>query len=418
MRRKTDSDQRPGSTVVIFVFLMFASLALIGVSSPAPAKTVVENSVAFADWLTGFRKQAQAKGIKDSTLKAAFASVKHIPRIIELDRRQPEFTLTFWKYLNGRISEKRIRRARERLKTHKKLLDRVHAKYGVQPRFLVSFWALESNFGDYTGVFPVVGAVATLAHDLRRSKFFSEQLMALLQIIDRGDIPADVKSSWAGAMGNTQFIPTTYRDFAIDFDGDGRRNLWKSLPDVFASSANYLNRSGWQDGRTWGREVKLSKDFDLELTGLKVRKSLADWQKRGVRKIDGTDLPNVDIEGSLILPAGVRGPAFLVYQNFRSILIWNRSLLYAVAVGHLADRIAGQGALKTKAPKHEKAMSRIEIIEIQKILRTKGMYDDEPDGIVGPMTRAAIKTFQRTVRLPADGYPGMGLLERLRGATP
>jgi len=389
-------------------------LVLSSISLPLSAKEPPPPPP-FTTWLSELTVEAKSRGISDALLKRALAGISPIKRVIELDRRQPEFSMTFWSYLTKSVNEQRIKKGRQMLAKHKVLLSRVSKKMGVQPRFLVAFWGLETNFGTYTGVFPVVGALVTLAHDRRRSKFFRAQLLAALKLMDQGNFPVDVKGSWAGAMGNHQFIPTTYRDFAVDFDGDGKRNLWTSLPDIFASAANYLGRSGWDAKRTWGREVQLPKDLDLALTGLEVRKPLSDWQKFGVRRMGGGNLPNVDIEASLVLPAGYRGPAFLVYNNFRTIMVWNRSIYYALAVGHLADRLVGAGALKTVKPEKDSPLSRRDVMDIQRRLNAKGFDAGGIDGRIGPMTRNAIKSYQKSVYLPADGYPDMGLLERLRG---
>lgn len=375
-------------------------------------------SVDFHDWVGELRREALAEGIGAATFDRAFAGLAPIERVIELDRKQPEFTQTFWQYLDKRVTPERIERGRAQLADHRTLLEAVSRRYGVQPRFLVAFWALESNFGDYTGTFPAVAALATLAYDERRSSFFRQQLLALLAIIDKDGIPVDANSSWAGAMGQPQFIPTTYQDFAVDFDGDGKRDLWNSLPDVFGSAANYLASAGWQGNRTWGREVRLPADFDYRLTGLEIEKPLVEWQRLGVRKADGGNLPRVAIEGSIILPGGATGgPALLVYRNFRTIMIWNRSILYAVAVGHLADRLAGQGEFVTPRPEKEVPLSRSEVMEIQHHLGKLGFDVGEPDGIVGPNTRNAIKGFQQSAHLPADGYPTLELLERLRSTA-
>jgi membrane-bound lytic murein transglycosylase B len=332
---------------------------------------------------------------------------------LELDRRQPEFSLTFWKYLNNSISETRIQRGRELLKEHAALFNEVHQKYGVQPRFLVAFWGLETNFGDYTGVFPLIQSLTTLAHDERRREFFTTQLMTALEIMDRGDIPYDVKASWAGAMGYCQFMPTTYKAYAVDGDGDGKRNMWESLPDVFHSAANFLSQSGWQAGETWGREVKLPKGFNLDLTGLGTKKNLTEWAKLGVKNIDGKGLPTADMQASLILPAGYKGPAFLVYENFRTILDWNRSNFYAIAVGHLADRLVWKGPLQTPQIK-ETPLSRAQVLMIQDRLNKEGFDVGKPDGIAGSRTRKAIKAFQKKAGVPADGYPSVDLLKLLK----
>ncbi len=398
--------RKPWWTVLALLF----ALLVLGAGHGAAAQ-----EQPFSKWLRDLRRDALAYGIKSSVLDAALKDVTPIERVLELDRRQPEFTLTFWKYLNGRVTEGRVKLGRELLEKHAALFEKVWRRYGVQPRFLVAFWGLESNFGKHTGSFPLIGALATLAHDERRSEFFRGELIAALSVMSRGDIPFDAKASWAGAMGNVQFMPSSYRDFAVDFDGDHRRDLWNSLPDVFASAANYLSRSGWRGDKTWGREVKLPSGFNLELADMKIRKSLAEWQRLGVRRITGGNLPNVNIDASLILPAGFNGPAFLVYQNFRTILVWNRSLLYAIAVGHLADRLTGGKPFLTPRPENEVALSRFDVMDLQRRLNAKGFDAGTPDGVIGPKTRDAIKSFQIREKLPQDGYPNAGLLERLRG---
>ena len=397
-------------------FISMAAVLVLGAGFTAPLSAAEPSSSApFSQWLEGVRKEASAAGISGNFLDVALAGVQPIKRVIELDRRQPEFTLTFWKYLDNAINPARIRRGREMMAKHQKQLQMTARRYGVQPRFIVAFWGLESNYGTHTGVFPVLGAVATLAHDKRRSRFFRAQLLAALTIMNRGDVNIRVKGSWAGAMGNFQFIPTTYKGFAVDADGDGKRDMWNSYPDMFASAANYLSRSGWRSGWTWGREVQLPKGFKLEHSGLKIRKSLSQWQALGVRAIGGGRLPNGDAEASVILPAGHSGPAFLIYKNYRTILTWNRSILYAIAVGHLADRLVGAGPLKTKRPANEVALSRVDVKDMQRLLAALGYDAGGSDGVIGPMTRTAIKAFQHKSLLPADGYPTMGLLERLRG---
>ena len=229
-------------------------LLSICVSETRAAK-IVEPPPPFGPWLEELKQEARTRGIRADVIEQTMSNAKQIPRVLELDRSQPEFTQTFWSYLNRSVNENRIQKGKALLIKHQKLLDKVHKKYGVPPRFLVAFWGLESNFGQYTGVFPIVDALVTLAHDRRRSDFFREQLLALLGLINSGDIAPGTKASWAGAMGNHQFIPTTYRDFAVDFNGDGTRDLWNSLPDIFASAANYLKGAGWQKDWTWGREV-------------------------------------------------------------------------------------------------------------------------------------------------------------------
>ncbi len=385
----------------------------IGEGCPATAKTVAPPPP-FLVWLDALKTEAIAEGISQTTVEQALGGAKPIPRVIELDRRQPEFTLTLGSYFKKAISAQRIATGREMLKKHAPLLRRVFERYRVQPRFLVAFWGLESNYGQYTGIFPVVGALVTLSHDRRRAAFFRQQLLAVLQLIDKGHFPSDIQGSWAGAMGNHQFIPTTYRDFAVDFDGDGKRDLWNSLPDIFASAANYLSRSGWQKDRTWGREVRLPSSFDIGLSGLETRKSLVEWNRLGVRQVNGKSLPNVGInDASVLLPAGYRGPAFLIYNNYRTTMVWNRSHLYALAVGHLSDRIVGKGKLRADLGDVE-PLIRDDIFDLQRRLNALGFLAGTPDGRPGPMTRKAIKGYQRKHGLPADGFPNSQLIEHVR----
>ena len=368
----------------------------------------------FTPWLEQLKTDALKRGIKLATLSRTLKGVKPIPRVIELDRRQPEFTLTFSAYFKKAISENRIAQGREMMKRHAGLLKQVEVKYGVQPRFLVAFWGLESNFGKYTGTFPVIGALVTLAHDRRRAKFFREQLLSALELIDRGHISLGVKGSWAGAMGNHQFIPSTYKSYAVDSDGDGKRDLWRSLPDIFASAANYLSRSGWQGDKTWGREVRIPSDFDIGLSGMDTHKTLIEWSRLGLRRADGSGLPQVNIEASLLVPAGYKGPAFLVYKNYRTTLVWNRSHLYAIAVGHLSDRLIGLETLKRQPPASDQPLRRADIKTLQILLNARGVDAGIPDGILGPKTRTAVRTYQKSTGLPPDGYPSKGIIEHLQ----
>jgi len=372
----------------------------------------------FEEWLAELKADAKRRGVSDETLAEAFDGVAPLPKVLEYDRSQPEFTRTFWQYLDRAVTETRIERGRALLREHAGLLGRMERKYGVQPRFLVSFWGLETNFGDYTGGFPVIDAVTTLAHDRRRADFFRSELLHALSILEAGHIAKpQMKGSWAGAMGQLQFMPSTFTGHAIDADGDGRKDIWGSLPDVFGSAANYLSNVGWRGDETWGREVRLPAGFDLELASSSIRKSLQDWQDLGVRRIGGADLPIVaGMEASLLLPAGVNGPAFLVYENYRNILVWNRSAYYAIAVGHLADRLVGLPALAAERPANDRAMSRDEVLEMQRRLNALGFDAGEPDGMVGPATRGAVKAYQKAAGLPPDGYPTPSLLEALYGA--
>lgn len=292
-------------------------------------------------WLQEVRAEARERGFKPGMIENALGGLRPLPRVIELDRRQPEFTMTFDRYLARVASEKRVRKGRRLLRENAALLAEVAARYPVQPRFIVALWGVETDFGRLTGGFPVVAALATLAHDGRRSAYFRKELFNALHIIDEGHITAGaMKGSWAGAMGQSQFMPSSFRRYAVDFDGDGRRDIWTSRADVFASAANYLVQVGWKDDRTWGRAVRPLHSVDEKLIGREVRKRLSEWQALGIRRRDGGNLPGRDLSASLLRPG--KGSYFLVYDNFLSLLRWNRSDFFAASVGILSDRIAGR----------------------------------------------------------------------------
>jgi membrane-bound lytic murein transglycosylase B len=381
-----------------------------------PSTPIVKPS--FEDWLSIVLDQAKGRGLTSKTVQTALSNVTPNPRVVELDRQQPEFTQTFWAYLDGRVSSNRIERGRKLLAQNKTLLAGIEKKYGVQGRFLVAFWGLETNFGQFLGGFPVIESLATLAYDDRRSEFFRAELFDALKILEQDHVDLEnMVGSWAGAMGQPQFMPSTFSRYAIDEDGDGRKDIWASLPDVFGSASNYLSGLGWDNTYTWGREVRLPADFNLDLAALRTKKPLPSWQDLGVHRIDGRALPNADIQASVILPAGHKGPAFLVYDNFEAILNWNRSLLYAISVGHLADRLIGLGPLKSPR-REERPLSRDQVTELQERLNALGYDAGEPDGQAGPRTRAAVRAFQKATELPADGYTDKPVYEAvIKAAT-
>lgn len=389
------------------------SLAL-GIAVTVQAQDVPQQP--FAEWLQNLRSDALQAGISPATIEAAFATVEEpIPRVLELDRSQPEFVQTFAAYMRNRLSDARIARGQRMLDEYSELFSRIQAEYGVQPHYLVSFWALESNFGDFTGGFSVINALATLAYDPRRSDFFRSELLTALKIIDQGHIAADkMTGSWAGAMGQCQFMPSTFYGYAKDGDGDGRIDIWNSVADVMTSAANYLSQNGWQGDERWGREVILPQDFDFTQSGTSVRKTVTEWNRMGVKRVDGSPLGNADMLGSIVLPAGASGPAFLAYQNFRTTMVWNRSTFYAISVGHLADRFVGGGPIVNMPSDEERPLSRSEVIELQTLLNENGFNTGTPDGITGSMTRAAVRAYQASAGLPTDGYANFELLEQLR----
>ena len=300
----------------------------------------IQPNVPFALWLKELRAEAASRGVQASTIEGALDGVKLIPRVIELDRGQPEFTLTFRQYMDRVVPQSRVKKGRQRLRENRALLEGIARKYGVQPRFIVAFWGIETDFGRLSGGFPVIPALVTLAYDGRRSAYFRGELLHALDILDKNHIePKNMVGSWAGAMGQTQFMPSSFVAYAVDHDGDGRKDIWNSRADALASGANYLARQGWKGDQTWGRPVTLPDGFDTGLADLEVRKPLNAWQRMGVRRDDGGELARRELTASVVLPEGRDGPAFVIYNNYLTILKWNRSTFFALAVGFLADRL-------------------------------------------------------------------------------
>ncbi|MQX36976.1 lytic murein transglycosylase [Roseospira navarrensis] len=375
---------------------------------PAPA-------VPFATWLEAVKAEALDQGIRAGTLSRAFTGVEPNDRVIELDRRQPEFTSTFWGYFDKAVSDRRVADGRERLARHAGLLGAVSRESGVPAAVLAAFWGLETNYGRNMGGFNVIEALATLAWEGRRGAFFRTQLLTALRIVDQGHItPEAMTGSWAGAMGHMQFMPTTYTAHAVDRDGDGRKDIWGTLPDAFGSAGKFLADLGWKADERWGRQVLVPAGFDYSQSDLDLRKPLSDWAALGLRRADGGPLPVVEgMQAALLLPAGHDGPAFLVYDNFRIIMRWNNSSVYALAIGHLSDRIAGQGALIGSFDRTPRPLRRVEVEQLQTLLNRLGYDAGGVDGLVGPSTRGAIRRFQAAVGLPADGFADPALYARV-----
>lgn len=308
---------------------------LLAVDNQATAQ-----SGSFEAWLAQFRDEAAAEGISAATLDQALDGIEPIAEVIERDRRQPEGRLTFRDYNRRVLSPTRIERGRELMREHREVLERVAAEYGVQARFIVALWGIESSYGSFTGEFPVVGALATLAYEGRRAAFFRKELLQALRIVDQGDVTAaQMMGSWAGAMGQSQFMPSSYLAHAVDYDGDGRRDIWSTHPDIFASIANYLAKAGWNSRYTWGRQVQLPDKLEAVAAGLEVVRPLPEWHALGIRRANGHDLPRVALDASLLQMDDGEGPAYLVYNNFRVLMAWNRSTYFALTVGELADLI-------------------------------------------------------------------------------
>ncbi|MCR8548329.1 lytic murein transglycosylase [Salipiger sp. P9] len=365
-------------------------------------------------WVAAFRGRAMAQGISASTLDAAFRGAGFLPGVVERDRNQTEFTRTLEDYLAIAASEQKIADGRAKLRQNMGLLQDIEARYGVPPKIVAAIWGMESNFGTRKGDIPVISAVSTLAYEGRRGAFFEAQLMAALRLLQRGDtVPSKLTGSWAGAMGHSQLIPTTYQEYAVDFRGDGRRDIWSEDPtDGLASTANYLSRHGWQRGEPWGLEVRLPDGFGGGLTGRGVRKPASDWAALGVRPAGGGGLP--DGTGSILALSGLSGPAFLVYRNFNVILRYNNAEKYGLGVGHLADRLAGAGPLRGRFPPDQYGFTIDERKELQSLLTRAGHDTGGADGVFGKKTEAAIQGYQARASLPVTGVPSRDLLLRLR----
>ena len=368
----------------------------------------------FARWVAGFVDSARAAGVDDATLHLAFDDAHYVARAVDSDRKQPEFTRAVWDYVDSIVSPARVAHGQQKLAEVQAELDAATARYGVPQATIVAIWGMESDYGGNFGDIPTIDALATLGFEGRREAWAKQQLMAALKILQSGDIDrAHMIGSWAGAMGQTQFIPTAFLAFAVDADGDGKRDIWGSMADVTASTANFLARSGWQTGQAWGAEVKLPDGFDAGRADDAVRQTSAQWAAEGVQTLDGTPLPDF-ADGAIFQPAGVRGPAFLVGPNFRTLLRYNNSTSYALAVSLLAQRIAGGPGVQGAWPRDEQPLSREQLRTLQSALNDRGFAAGAPDGQMGPTTRQALRAWQRSLGLPADGFPTLDLLAKLQ----
>ncbi|MEF7616708.1 lytic murein transglycosylase [Aquincola sp. MAHUQ-54] len=388
--------------------------AATAASGPAPAADDAALQRDFRRWVDRFKATARAAGIGEPTLRDALGEVRYLPRVVELDRAQPEFTRTVWDYLDGAVSAGRIAQGQDKLLQLRHETDAAAARYGVPPAIVVAIWGMESNYGGNYGSIPTVDALATLGFEGRREAWARDQLLAALRILQNGDIDrSHMVGSWAGAMGQTQFLPSNFLAHAVDADGDGRRDIWGSMADVVASTASFLAHAGWQAGQPWGVEVRLPQGFDASQADTAVRQPAQAWAAQGVAAMDGTPLPALP-DASILLPAGVRGPAFLVGPNFRAVLRYNSSTSYALAVGLLAQQLDGGPGVQAPWPRDLPALSRNQVLALQAALNQQGFDAGTPDGLMGPATRSALRRYQRSVGLPPDGYPDPALLERLR----
>lgn len=411
-----------------FPVLTALALALAGAAAgalPAQAanapeprpKTETEMAMenqAFTTWLQGFAARARAKGITNATLSNALDGLQLNQKIIDRDRNQAEFTKPIWEYLDSAASQNRITTGREMARKHRGILDQIEAQYGVDREYVLAIWGLESNFGSHRGKTPIIEALATLAYDARRGAFFEAQLIDALKIIQAGDIdPAHMLGSWAGAMGHTQFIPSSYLEYAQDFTGDGRRDIWADDPsDALASTANYLAKHGWKKGHPWGIEVRLPDGFDYALAQRRIKRLPSTWAADGVRAARA--IPDLYGPAAILLPAGASGPALMVFHNFKVIERYNAADAYVIGVGILGDQIAGGSNLTARWPRHERPLSRDQIKEMQRLLTANGFNTAGIDGRAGPKTGAALRAYQASIGITPDGFATRSVLSRLR----
>jgi len=386
---------------------------------PTPATTapviLSAKATEFGAWINGFRGRALAHGISAAVFDRAFDGVAYNPKVVERDRNQSEFTKTIWDYLSTAVSDLRIANGQQALNREQDVLRAIEARYGVEKEVVTAIWGLESAYGTFKGDTDVIGALATLSFDARRSDFFEEQLVAALRILHAGDVaPRGMTGSWAGAMGHTQFIPTSYLSYAVDFTGDGKRNIWGHDPaDALASTAAYLARFGWKKGQPWGVEVRLPKGFDYASANRRITKLPSQWATLGVLGMDGKAVPDHGT-AAVLLPAGARGAAFLVFDNFAVLERYNTADAYVIAVGHLADRLGGGPAIKGGWPLEDRALTFEERSEMQRLLTDKGFDTKGVDGKIGPLTIEAVRDYQRSIGQAPDGYASLAILERLR----
>jgi len=379
------------------------------------ASTIRAAAANFRTCLEAVWPLAQRRNVPRQVFDQLLAGVTPDLRIMDLLDSQPEFTKAPWEYLDILVTDARITDGRAILAKHRTSFDSMERAYGVDRHVIAAIWGIESNYGTQIGDRSVIRSTATLACVGRRQDYFRDELLAALEIVARGDVSEQhLRGSWAGAFGPTQFMPTTYRRFAVDADGDGRRDVVESVPDLVASTANHLKREGWIAGQSWGYEVVVPRGFDFMLADRSQMKTMAEWEKAGIRRAGGKPFPRASDRAFLMVPAGAQGPAFLMLQNFRSIMKYNPSEAYALAIGHLADRLRGGEPFVQAWPRHERVLTRAERLELQQHLARGGYDVGEPDGRFGPRTRNALRAFQASVGATADGFATAAILERLR----
>lgn len=392
-------------------FRLFSRALLFTASClPLLAAAQTSDTMPFNQCVAQLGERARSEGLTSPAVAQALAGVRYEQQVIDADRRQPEFVDTFANYLDRRLTPERIATGQTLLRQHRELLARLQQQYGVPAQVLVSFWGLETNYGSFFGKIPVLNSLATLACDERRASYFSEELMNALRLVNRGEAtPSQMIGSWAGAMGHTQFMPSTWLRYATDGDGDSRIDLWNSTADALTSAAHYLQQIGWRRDQRWGDEVVLPASFAYDMAGRQRPQMLSRWRELGVGGIEGDPARSL----ALIVPSGHRGPAFLVGDNFEVILRWNRSESYALAVGLLADRLVGAAPLRVAPPADAPRLSRAQVEAMQQKLVALGIATGEVDGVLGPATRDALRRFQQQRGMVADGFPDTPVLQAL-----
>ena len=391
---------------------LFAATATL-VAAPAFAQ-----DADFLACLQNIKTEAVRQSVPAQVVDRAFQGLTPDPKVVELDSRQPEFSLTYAKYIGNSISPERISKGQQMMARHRQLLGELSRDYGVSPQYLIAFWGLETNYGTYMGDFQVVRSVATLACATKRAAFFTNETVQALRILAMNHMTSQqMKGSWAGAMGNMQFMPSTFTKWAVDRDGDGKVDIWNSAPDALTSAANFLRGIGFKNGLPSSDEVVLPKGFPLEQADTTIEKPVRAWAAMGVKRAGGGALPASDEPSAIVLPAGWRGPAFILYPNFKAVMNWNRSTLYALAVGILARQITGGPAVMQAPPADDEPLARETVIDIQTRLARLGFYTDEADGLLGPKTRSAVRLFQKQAGLPADGHATPDVVRRLQQAV-
>jgi len=387
--------------------LMGAVLAGLALAGPAQA-----NSTSF---VRNLWPEAERAGVSRQAFEAAFASYSPIPQVIELTRKQPEFTQTVQQYVDKRVTAAQAAKGQAMRSEWAQTLAGAQQRYGVQPEVVLAIWGMETNFGGFMGGNNTIHALATLTESGYRANFFRSELVTALRIVSDGHVsPNAMVGSWAGAMGHTQFMPSSFMRYAVDYNGDGRKDIWNSVPDALGSTANYLQNFDWRPGETWGYEVKLPQGFNFAAAREMGKAPLSQWQAMGISRASGSAFPRPTDMARLYLPAGASGPAFLLLPNFDVIKRYNNSDSYALAVGHLADRILGGGPFVTPWPAGDYALSKAQRGELQTLLGRAGFDVGTADGVIGPKTRAGVIAYQQARGLPADGHVSGLLLERLK----